>query len=781
MILTIDSISCDITPDSRFRPDYDADNLYSPEKARTGCTVQLRLPHSTGNDLLFGTTPAFNAELHTAELTHDGARLHGGTVRLLETSAEGYVVEIRGGAAKWAKNAALGAFEAIPLEFSGTLTPTDISAGWSDDRPVKFLPVLRDSYEQQNNSTDLQPVLRILSPDDYHPFIQVDALLRAIFSEAGYRVESRFMESDLFRSLYLSGAYASRDTAAAEKRMGFHAVRLNSVTATADGVGRIYATPYGAGNIVGNIVETATPLTPDEEGVVRTEPYNNGNCFGFDGLKIVYRPTTALSVGFEYHLRYTTDHRILTRERLAGFDGVNLGTGGNISFHLPNRYVDRRSRIAAAHAYRVVVFGGSDSAKYRLNYTYNGNISTHWVDFTGRSAQVTTPVSGTVSQPALFVSSGTNAWGLWQGDWALYDGHIGETGQTTVELCLRTPAQNLGPSSPKYFNTIFFYGAEMGMHFTLHPQCSVRPLFSPAPAYGARVTTVDVAQHDIRQQVLLEAVQHLFNLRFYTDEQTKTVYIEPDADFHNESREADWRSRTDFAHPIVWEDAALGVHDSRTYGYLAGDGATARLSREEDVPFGSWRAQTDSYAAIEGNEKCTSPLFCPTLTATGGNIGAPSAHLMQVGDRDDLSGDGVNFTPRIVRYCGLHPLPAGERWGDPSGRASYPFAAFHFAGDSTQDGFTLCFGDRDEQQGLHRFYDREESINAARRHVTLTLHIEPHEFESLFTIGSGAPDIRYIFLITTDEGAIRATLRRIGEYDPAQAAARCTFTLLPHD
>ncbi|MEG1611141.1 MAG: hypothetical protein RRZ83_02775 [Alistipes sp.] len=781
MKLTIDSSLCDLAPESHFAPSYDADALSSPESARKGNAIKLTLPRTTDNDQVFGSEAVFNARKHTAELTHDGARLHVGTVRLLSSSNREYRIEIRSGAAQWAKNAALGAFKAIPIDYTSHLTPTDISAGWRDASPVKFLPILRDSYEQLNSSTDLQPVLRMLSPDDYHPFLQVDALMRAIFTAAGYTVQSRFMESVPFRSLYMSGAYATRDTAAVEKRMGFCAVRLTTATAVADAVGRVYATPHGAGNIVGNLVETATPQSVDEAGVVHTEPYNNGNCFGVEKLKIVYRPTTSLSVGFEYHLRYTTDHRILTRERLKGFDSVNLGKGGNIPFRLPNRYIDRRSNLAAQRSYRVVVFDGTATAQFRLRYNLDEQIGAHWSDFTGRSAVVTTPAAQKIAQPSLFVQSSPNSWSAYEGDWALYDGYVGLTGQTTVEICVRTPTEMVSASSPKYFNTIFFMGADEGMHFTLHTQCSVRPLFSPAPAYGARVTMVDVAQHDVKQSVLLEAVQHLFNLRFYTDEQTKTVYIEPESDFWDESRQADWSGRTDFMQPIVWEDVALGVHESRTYGYGGGDGATMRLGREEGQSFGSWHVTTNSRATIEGDQKCINPLFSPTLSEANIQVEAPSALLMQVGDRDDAAGDGVNFAPRIVRYCGVHRLPAGERWNDPAGQAAYPLAAFHFAGDAEQAGFTLCFADRDGQQGLHRFYDRQESLYAAREHVTLTLRLAPHEYETLFTIDTAAPDIRTTFRITTNRGVVCATLRRMRDYNPATGLARCTFTLLSHD
>ncbi|MEG2614533.1 MAG: hypothetical protein RR996_05755, partial [Alistipes sp.] len=506
MMLMIDRAKCDLAPDIRFSPNYNADELSSPEKARTGHSIKLCLPHSIDNDQFFGTEAVFNAQPHTAKLSHDGALLHSGAVRLLGVSEQGYEIEIRGGAARWAKMAARGDFDAIALDYTSYLTPTEISAGWRDASAVKFLPVLRDSYEQRNSSTDLKPVMRILSPDDYHPFLQVDALMRAIFTTAGYTVQSRFMESALFRSLYMSGAYASRDTVAVEKRMGFCAVRLTTATATANAIGRVYATPYGTNDVVGNIVESATSQAVDETGVAHAEAYNHGNCFALDNRKIVYRPTSKLSIGFEYHLRYTTDHRILTRKQLRGFDGVNLGTGGNIPFCLPNRYVDHRPKITANTTYRAVVFESDATTEYRLLYTHNGNTATHWCDFTGRSAQVTTPLTGSVAQPVLYTRTSAGAWTTYEGDWALYDGHLGETGQTTVELCLRTPTQTISAQSPKYFNTIFFYGAEPGMRFTLHTQCSVRPLFSPAPSYGAKVTTVDVTQHKVKQIALLEAM-----------------------------------------------------------------------------------------------------------------------------------------------------------------------------------------------------------------------------------------------------------------------------------
>ena len=280
------------------------------------------------------------------------------------------------------------------------------------------------------------------------------------------------------------------------------------------------------------------------------------------------------------------------------------------------------------------------------------------------------------------------------------------------------------------------------------------------------------------QSALLEALQHLFNLRFHTEEETKTVRIEPADEFFGSGTTADWRDRSDFSQPVVLADIAPEIHESRTWGYQESDGAVNRFNAGAGSPFGEWSVRTDSYAAREGDQVLRNPLFRPTLSEAGHYANAPSAQIMQVGDRDDVQEDGTNFTPRIVRFAGLHPLPAGERWEYPSGLAEYPLAAFHFTGDAATEGFTLCFEDRDGVRGLHRYYDLQTGRESAGRRITLSLRLAPHEFESLFTPGTGMPDLRSVFRLDTGGEEIRATLHAIESYDPQAASARCTFTRL---
>lgn len=786
MELTIDGRVCNLGTAACAVPGYDAAKTADVAACREGRSLAVVLPATARNEAVAGfardphAAERFNAAFHRAVLTGQGATLIAGQVRLLSASEEGFTFEIRDGGAGWARRAALRMLGELGIDFTGSLDPVAICRSWTDDSPVKFFPVHRDEYPQRSSADDLLPAERILSPDDYHPFLHVATLVERIFAEAGYTLRSRFVETDLFRSLYMSGAYASRDTTAADNRMGFRARRMADATASADAVGRVYADPAAlAAHSVGNIVDTATPGAVDAGGEPIADLCNNGGCFSTSGGRIRFTPHAEVSVGFEYFLRFTTAHRILNRTRLLGFDRVYLGPGAEVVFGLANRYEDCRETMRSGCAYRVVVFDHAAGAQYRLCYTRDGVPDTFWADFAARTAAVATPASGTVADPVLRIRTG-GAWREYDGDWALYEGHVGETGETTVELRVCTPSRSFSPGSPARFDTIYFSGAEPGMRFRLHRECSLRPRFLAAPGYGSRLTFADVTRFRIRQSELLEALAHQFNLRFYTDEELREVVIEPAGDFFS-GAEADWADRTDFSQPVEFADIAPELPRRRVWGYLAGDGAVERFDADAEAPFGEWAFEIASPAAKETAKELRNPLFSPSICSEGHYSGAPSARMLQVGDRDAAQTDGSGFTPRIVRYAGMHPLPRGERWGYPLDGASYPLAAFHFEGDDAIRPFTLCFEDRDGAEGLHRYYDRQLAQETVRQRITLSLRIAPDEFEALLAPRTGAADIRSVFRLDTGRGIVRATLQRIDAYDPAAASVRCTFTRIPED
>ncbi len=780
MELILDNQRCDLGSGAIRIPAFDMTRLADPDACREGRIVKIALPATPRNDTLiaFARDPhnvvRFNDTTHTATLTSDGATLLAGTARLLAASDNEYLLEIREESTGWAHSITQRQFNTLGIDYTAQLTPSTVVESWTADTPVRFFPIHRDEYLATNNSDDLLPTEHILSVDDYHPFLHIATLVKQIFTEAGYRIKSDFLRSEFFRSLYMSGAYAARDTSAADNRMGFFARRLGDVSASADSAGRVYADPAAIYNTLGNIVDTATPQTLDAEGKPIPDLINNGGCFSQVNGAIRYTPLAEIAVGFEYHLRYTTEHRILSRTRLAGFDSLYLGAGSEMRFSLVNRYRDRRDNIAADFTYRAIVFDHTEGSRYRLTCTINGTAGNPCGDFAARSAAVTTP-SGELTDPILWVM-GTAGWEEYTGDWALYDGFVEERGETTIDLRIRTASEQLAPTAPKRFNQIYFFGAEQGMMLTLHKESSLRPIFHAGAGFGSTIRFADIACHNIRQSELLEALAHLFNLRFRTEEATRTVWIEPADDLFGSNPEADWRTKSDFSQPVVYEDRVLDIHALRTWGYRAGDGAVSRLEKEQGKDFGSWRVATTSQAALRGEKRLSNPLFAPTLNASGDLLSAPSALLMQIGDRDNIA--DVSFTPRIVCYAGLHKLPKGEYWGSPSSEASYPLAAFHFAGDDQTTGFTLCFEDRDGLQGLNRFYRRQALAEDCSQRITLSLRIAPHEYESLFTPDNGMPDICSVFRIDTGMGEVKATLATIGEYNPDTGIIRCTFNRL---
>ncbi len=218
MELTIDHHRCDLGDRLPELPKYDVTTLADVDTCRAGRSLKVTLPVTDANDAVtcFARDPytaaRFNETIHTAEITADGALLFAGTARLLSTSETEYVFELRDDGAYWAQQAALAQFNTLAVDYQASLTPTTILDSWTDDTPVRFFPVHRDEYPRASNPTDLLPVERMLSVDDYRPFLHIGTLLSAIFEKAGYRIESRFLQSDFFRSLYMSGAYASHDT-----------------------------------------------------------------------------------------------------------------------------------------------------------------------------------------------------------------------------------------------------------------------------------------------------------------------------------------------------------------------------------------------------------------------------------------------------------------------------------------------------------------------------------------------------------------------------------------
>lgn len=787
--ILIDSKVCDPVGGQKIELAFDARTMADPEAGRSGTSLTLELLPTPAAEELFGAerhlygAGKFNAALHTGEIEADGVCVFSGSVRLLETVQDGaecrYRVEFRSGGSAWAKQAALKRLDDLEIDYAAALLPTTIAASWSDDAPVKFFPVHRDRYELHTGAVGLDAPEQLLLTDDYHPFLSLRELTLTLFRMAGYTVESEFFESDFFRSLYMSGAYASRNTQVLEQKMGFLARRKAESQTKANSLGRVDANPFVTFNSVGNLVDAFSPQEVDETGATLTDAYSANGCLRMENGELCYRPLTQVNAGFEYHIRYVTAYRIRSRTRLTGIDSIWLGEDADVHFELANRFTDRRDAPQSRYQYRIVVFDHTDGDSWSLKASVNG-IETEIAAFSARSALATMPEAQPVTGLRLHRNGSQTPYA---GDWALYDGYIGETGLTEVQLTVRTSPEQLSPTAPKYFRQISFYGAEPDMDFTLGRECTLRPCFSSIPGYGARLSFAEVAQHPVRQLELLQALAHLFDLRFFTDERLKKIRIEPACLFYDTATPWDWSDRIIGEVSFTNADRAPEIHETQTWGYSGDDGAVSRYNTANDTEFGRWSYTAASRATKEGEKVALNPLFAATVSEAGGYLNAPSAFIMQVGDRDDATNDdAAAFTPRIVRYAGLQALPAGERWGYPLNEERYPLAAFHFAGDNRIEGFTLCFEDRDAVQGLHRFRDLQLEAGDTLQRLTVQLRISADEYAALFRLdGTSYPSLRSCFRLRIAGGTAHYTLAAIASYDPQSGIARCLFDRLTTD
>lgn len=756
--------------------------------------VRISLPASELNDTIIGlatdafTAERFNAEEHVAAIEVDGVELFSGAAALEAITIGGssskaaihYELVITRSGEEWREQLHKKPLAETALDFAATLNGECIQQSWSGEQSVRFLPVFYDQYIAPYDENSLYPPQRMMSVEDYMPFISARELVRQIFAGQGYTVKSQFIESDLFGKLYIEGRYALSNKSATrlDAIAGFCAGRTASATASASSLGRVYLSNAILNNSLGAFIDT-------DSSSDASDLYDNGNGLVADVKRPYYKPPIAATMSFELYIKYTTDFRILSRHRLKCFDGVYVTSNCDIRHSVSNNFVDRRDSLQANVEYHCIVFDHTQGAAYRvvgLTSTGEQVIS----EFSARSAKVTIPTDWSGLACRLDVADQVGNYSPYEADWAMYDGFVEDTGTTEVEMVITTPSEELTPSTTKYFDQIYIYGAEEGQSITLWKDCRLRTKFSATPSLGSTLTAADIMHFEGTQGEFIEALQQMFNLKICSNAAARELIIEPKESFHT-AEEIDWSDRILLSESVRVEELAAVHNRTICLGYRAeNDGAVGRFNKVSESKLGDWSVECDSQIAVEGVESRRNSLFCPTLSATGVLGIAPSAALLHIGDRDsDEQGD---TTMRIVRYEGLQSLPTSEKWGFPSYGNAYPLAAFHYPASLTEaDGaaivgnkvaagpykaFTLGFEDRDGAEGLNSYYKEELSTLNRRRRVELALRLYPEEILNLTEAGSLAPS--QLSLIRLGEGQKALySLVAIKGYDTRQAIAYC--------
>lgn len=786
MTLYIDNQPCPVEPIKWLPLLYSSQKLCNPQLLREGIEVEVIVPATDLSNVILGSSrdiyaaERFNSSHHTARIEHLGVTIIEGTVYILSTHLESnlpgyYTLKIVESENPWTNRAARTALSSCGIDWSMELTTDNIKASWDTEthQPVRYLPVLRNRYSPQYSEVSGAPLENIMTTDDYHPYFSVYTLFKRIFD--GYALHGYFCNSAEFTSLYMSGQYASPETAKQKMLLDFLARRSAPVTATADEYGAVYATVSFEGeSALGNIVDTANPTAIDSEGKSMQDTFTTGNVFGIDEQGYCrFESSMSANVGFILHLEYITSYYIESRKSLRGFNHIVAQPDVDITFNIANTFKDRRNALFPGMTYNLCIFDFTESGMYLFQIfdkETGEKLSSQVV--TDRFSTVTMPLGHTNLRCELADMAGEKE-GV-EVDWALYNTYISERGETEVVVDVRIPPQHFSPGEVERFNHIRFKGAEPGMKITLSTATSLRPYFSTVPGYGSTVTVADISHNRIWLIDVAEAIFKMFNLMVFTDHKLRRVLIEPMEEFYT-GKVWDWSQRVDMSSALILSDAGVEEPQWVEHRYIEADYATKSYNKANDTDFGSWKVENPTYGAKNSTKSIVNPLFTTGINKTDIYAPAPSASIMQVGDNAAEGSMDTPFTTHIVRYAGVVPLPEDEIWGASALENKYPLAAFFFEGDSNTEPFSLCFEDRQGIQGLNRYFTAQAYRTAHAVRLKAAVRLSIAELEALLSLETEMATIRDSFILDTLPQRGRFRIESIEKYDLERQLAICTF------
>ena len=775
VIIKIDDQQVELDATTEIRLSADFPTPYSSGSGERSMR-RLSIPITPTNRQIMGFAEQvmavqFNASVHTLCVVIDDREVLRGEPVLVAVEREGeggrYLIDVRAVHAGWREAVGDRKISDLGISYSATINAETIADSWNATTPVCFLPVCRNAVGEQVSSTaTIEDVTKEVAVDDYHPFLNLRQVIRTIFSDAGYTLQSQFLSSTAFGRLYMSGGYPESDASALERRMGFLARRAVAGSATADYAGCVYASTLYSSHTVGNPVDV-------DSSAAYSDTYNRNGCFRLVEGRAAFVPTSEVSVGFVYDLRYRTDYRIDTRDSLKGFNKVWLNSALCNTFRIANPFEDYRQTPIAGYSYKIMVFEPQTNHRYRLAYRLNGvQYTTSW--FLARMYPVDLGSEGDTLEILRLeiIDQSTGIISTCTDDWALYLGYVEESGSTDVALTLRTPPMVLRPNKPFYFDELVFGGADEGMNLRLEAGVSIRPVFYSFAMQDAAVTWADVSVGEYTQQEVVDAVCHMYNLRVVENPFTRTMVIEPADSLYTSMGVTDWSSRVVTSQNIRLSDYAADFARCHKLAYRTADSSVRGWNRLTNEEFGAWSVDLGASRSSVDEHLSQNPLFSPTLSVGGCFAGSASAQIPKVANTDlDVSVGNLNFSPRVVQFVGMQTLPTGESWGWPSYGTSYPLATFHLP----EKGVNLCFEDRGGVAGLNSRYLRTSQIWRTSQRVTLALRVTPAEVAAMMDPSAVETANMAIYTLSIDGENERYVLESIDDYSPDRGIATCSF------
>ncbi len=283
-------------------------------------------------------------------------------------------------------------------------------------------------------------------------------------------------------------------------------------------------------------------------------------------------------------------------------------------------------------------------------------------------------------------------------------------GQTLIKL---ETGWNKFTVGDKLFAELFIYSVNISINpFTIR-QGRITPTPFAFTRFYNDVTvnviegnTVEMNRNlpDINQLEYIENIKRMFNLYFYTDISSRTVFIEPRDQFYN-TTPVDISDLVDKNKPI--RTNFLGDKLNKTIRYRYTSDSEDKFVEELELDQEIILASHDEDILNKFSQKGTTELqtgFHPTVMDDWRAIGLKTAQVPKLW-KEDLPADQAapwetSFGLRILFYDGLVTLPEGETWtfNDGTPRNTYPY--FYSVDEVTQNDNSLYFNDTAKSIGL---------------------------------------------------------------------------------
>lgn len=281
---------------------------------------------------------------------------------------------------------------------------------------------------------------------------------------------------------------------------------------------------------------------------------------------------------------------------------------------------------------------------------------------------------------------------------------------------------------------------------------------------------------DIKQRDLIADIRTMFNLYFYTDELSKTVYIEPRDNFYSNTA-IDWSSKLDSSKPKIISHLGDNLGDEIKFTYATDSNDkyinTIEESTNNNETLLSKIIDNTNKNAKDGLTIKQTNNFGTTYLGKG-IVTAQSSKIPYIGSEETFGTDIKKVTkwkPRILFHKGITNCNTGEYWKYEGVDYSYfPDYTINYQLPNYEKHFnSLDWNDKYYAKGLYSRYwaNTIDTINNSRK-VQLYLKLDALDILNL--------DFRTPIYLEENGDGHYYHLEQIHDYTPnAKGSFKCTL------